>query len=174
MGKKQVEDGEFIADLYEKCYKYLFGIVRNSLYIKDTGEIEACIQQVFLIAMEKEDLLKKHENPELWLAQTARYVCHNYNKKLHLNLSVHDQDCLEEILDSTNIEQETIERILLKEYWNMIKKQLTENEIHLLRLRYDGKRDTKEISDILKVNTICLNARTRRLKGKIKKLLKDI
>lgn len=169
-------ESEFIITLYEKYYNYLYHIVKNKLYIGDTGEIEACVHQVFLIAMEKEEGLKEKENPKLWLAQTARYICCNYNRGLHLQLW-QDNDNLENLLcvtDSKDIESEVIENILMKQYVELLKEQLTKEECKLIQLKCREKLSMKEMGEFFCVNSDCMNARTQRLKGKVKKILSNV
>lgn len=168
-------ESNFILTLYEKYYNYLYHIVKNELYIRDNGEIESCVHQVFLIAIEKEEGLKQKENPKLWLAQTARYICYNYNRGLHLQLRQNSED-LESLLyavDSTDIEAEVIENIRLKQYITLLKEQLTEDECRMIQLKYKYRLSMEEMGELFCVNSVCMNARTQRLKGKVKKILNN-
>lgn len=175
IGEREVSvENEFFANLYKSYYNYLFSIVKKRLYVEDIGEIEACIQQVFLIAIEKKEVLMEHDNPRLWLAQTARFVCHNYNKKLHLNLMHHNPDCLLELKDNQNTEHEVIEKLRLDDYVQVLKAQLSEEEFAFLCLKYENKLSSKEIGKVIHTTSCNVNAKTKRLKEKVKKIMYSV
>lgn len=83
-------DRKFIKKIYNDYYKFVYTIVKNSIY--SSQEIEPCVQDVFVAAMESADI-EKHPNIQGWLFITAKNISKRFNHKYLLRINkISDND----------------------------------------------------------------------------------
>lgn len=70
--KSKIKFDILCEEVYDKLLLYLYNTLRSKEIAYD------CVQETFLIALEKQDVLKKHPNPEGSLFQTAKNLSRKY------------------------------------------------------------------------------------------------
>lgn len=168
-------DSKFIEQIYNKYYKFVYTIVKNSIY--SSQEIESCVHDVFIAAIEYVNL-EKHPNIEGWLFITAKNISKQFNHKYLLRVNkITDED--ENIIaqrDFISALEEDDEYIHLINN-GIIKKILdsfTENEKVLYWLKYSQHKTYEEISDILNVSAGALMTRNSRMISKAKRIINSM
>lgn len=119
----------YLEQLYTENYSLVYKLVARLLrqYGLSTNDASDIVQDVFILAAKRSDVLKQHPNPVGWLLKTAQYTCMNYvstysrhREQLFESLDLHaDQDdAISEIDTLISLEQvlKPEEYALLKAY----------------------------------------------------------
>ena len=151
-------DISFLERLYTDHYRLVYKLVARTLrqYGLGTNDAADIVQDVFVLAAKRIDVLRRHPNPVGWLIKTSQYVCMNYssaymrhNEQLFETLDLHaDQaDAISEIDTSVSLEQ-----------------MLKPEEYALLKAYYIERRPTEEICRETGYSPNLLRVRMHRLK----------
>ena len=164
-----------IGELFEKHHKELLTLIRIRLYKGCPADYAYdCLDQIFVIALQKQSDPKFKVNPKGWLFSTADYVVKNFNKKEArelAHLSVHEN------LTNLPAPHDVIEDILFQEaldthIFDSIKYELTAEERVLYIMRFGQKKSLNEISEELYMGKNRLKVKLHRLRNKIEKIIK--
>lgn len=73
----------WLHELYEANYTLLYRYANLLLYahVRSTVDVQDVIQDVFRLALERENRLRAHSNPRGWLIKATQNVCKNYIHK---------------------------------------------------------------------------------------------
>ena len=164
-----------IADLYAEFSSDLAHIVKNRLYDGCPNDhIYDCVNEVFLIAMQKQNDASFRNSPKGWLVITARNVVDNFNRKSRLrnSLSVYSYD-IQQIPQYSDMTEDYIyKEFLNNDFIKFLNENLSKNEKYLYYLRYSRKMNLKEISNKLQISPNAVNTRLNRLRKKIKEFIR--
>jgi RNA polymerase sigma-70 factor (ECF subfamily) len=173
-------DSNFIEKLYEEYYSFIKLIVKNSIHTSNSDDITSCVQDVFVIAMQKEGL-EKHANIKAWLLKTTKNIVKSFNRKKAINNKYFDfrvdymvfEPSTDDFSDSL-IEKIDSERLKGLDFNQIIIESLSRNERDFYALLYHKKLSIKEISKVLNISEGAAATRNTRLKEKIKKVLENL
>ncbi|MHC1696217.1 MAG: RNA polymerase sigma factor [Eubacteriales bacterium] len=167
------DDKVFLEKLYTENFRSVKMFIKSLLYSKNEDDIIACVQDVFLVAIEKLDLLKNHDNKRAWLYITAKYIAFNENKKFlkrKMKLMEIDEKMLSTYQDTfaDNIIEDIIyNNIDLPSAMQDIFGQLTVDEFKLMKLKFQMNQGNIEIAKNYNISENNVRARISRLKKKI-------
>lgn len=162
-----------IGELYDELHRYLFTLIQNRLYDGcPLDYVYDCLNEVFIIALNKKQDPKFQANPKKWLVITARNVVDNFNRKTLNRLRFYQQDVeLEEIQDTTDILETLALKIALEDHViQKIKQDLSSEERILYTMRFEEGKSTKEIAKELGMRHGTVSTRVNRMKKNFKRL----
>ncbi|MFO0322030.1 MAG: RNA polymerase sigma factor [Bacteroidota bacterium] len=163
-------DPENFGLLYDKYYKQIFGYVYQRMDCKDTAF--DVTSQVFLKALSN---LNKYEYKGVPFASWLYRIAHSEIMQLfrtRKNLRTVNAD----LGDLKNICEE-VEQEYREDYKNaliIVIKDLPENDLQLIELRFFEKRNFKEIAEILSLTETNAKVKLYRILDKVKKSLLKI
>jgi RNA polymerase sigma factor (sigma-70 family) len=164
-----------IGYLYEEFSRTLIYVIESRIYPDCPKDyIYDCLNDVFTIAIQKQDDPSFQANPKGWLIITARYVVDNFNKKHYNHSSV-----LDPTYDTAAIPQKNmdlIENYIYKDFLNntfqkFLTESLSKDEKYLYYLRYSEQLDLAQISEAFHITPNAANTRLSRLRAKIKQFI---
>lgn len=167
-----------MEELVEKAKRYdrnafseLFRIMEKELYliaktkIKDNDDISDAIQETILKSYKNIKKLKNNSFFKTWVIKILINECNNiYKKKSKYPIS-YEEKGIEEYL-VTNEEDQDIE-------FEILIKDLDNDEQLILTLYYCSKYTTKEISRITKINENTIKSKMSRARKKLKKQFEE-
>lgn len=155
---------EFILKLsreyYGRLYRYVNKICSNKELVADI------VHDTFVIAYEKADQLKHHENIAGWLYVTAR--------KRMLKLLEQEQhfENLEDLADSLETEDDVIEQCIEKlDLYPAVEQHLKTEEFALLMRYYKEGYEYRELAAESQVTEASIKMKIRRIVEKVKSRL---
>ena len=151
-------NASFLEELYIDNYRLVYKLVTRALrqYGLSTNDASDIVQDVFVLAAKRIDVLRQHPNPVGWLIKTSQYVCMNHsstyarhNEQLFETLDLHadQEDAISEIDTTISLEQ-----------------MLKPEEYSLLKAYYIDRRPTEEICRETGFTPNLLRVRMHRLK----------
>lgn len=156
---------------YEEIFKYILVNVKNAEQAKDI------VQQVFLIAYEKKDIVAKHENQVGFLYQTAKnliFSCWRKTEKEKTkqleeeSIVTEEKDILEFLIKKKDKE------IDVTKYIDVVLSQLEENKRRLYQEYYIEHLSMKEIAKREQLRETTVRMRFVRLRKEIKRIIKKL
>ena len=158
---------ERFAPLYDKYYKKIFNYVYQRMDSKDTAfDITG---QVFLKALTN---LKRYEYKGVPFASWLYRIAHN--EVMQLFRSQKDKRAINADISDLRYICEESEELFFEEYIPAIKKlirELNEDDLQLVELRFFEKRPFKEIAEILDITEVNAKVKMYRIVEKLKKSL---
>jgi len=155
---KKDNDASFLEKLYIENYPLVYKLVVRSL--KQYGflhnDAPDIVQDVFVLAAKRIDVLKAHPNPAGWLIKTAQYMCMNY-----ASACARHGEQLFETLDRKADHDDAISEI---DTMVSLEQMLKPEEYALLKAYYIEKRPTEEICRDTGFTPNLLRVRMHRLK----------
>lgn len=135
---KMNSNTSFLEKLYTENYAMVYRFITFTLnrHGGKTSDAPDLVQEVFVLAAKRIDVLRAHPNPAGWLMKTAQYMCMNYvsanarhQEQLFETLELHaeQEDAIAEVDMLVSLEQvlKPDEYALLKAY--CIEKRSTED-----------------------------------------------
>lgn len=161
--EKSTKD-KFLKELMEATYDKIYTFIDRRQ--KDKGFVEDAVQETFLEAYRKADILMEHPNQLGWLYITARNKMLKMNslKKEYCVYGEKQAVCLENIED----EEEHYGEIELRE---SIKATVSEKEYQMLRDYYLNGYNSEEMAEKYGMEQGNIRMRVSRLKKKLRKTL---
>lgn len=161
---------ERFAPLYDKYYKKIFNYVYQRMDSKDTAfDITG---QVFLKALTN---LNRYEYKGVPFASWLYRIAHN--EVMQLFRSQKDKRAINADISDLRYICEENEEMFFEEYIPAIKKlirELNEDDLQLVELRFFEKRPFKEIADILDITEVNAKVKMYRVVEKLKKSLSKL
>lgn len=158
---------ERFAPLYDKYYKKIFNYVYQRMDSKDTAfDITG---QVFLKALTN---LNRYEYKGVPFASWLYRIAHN--EVMQLFRSQKDKRAINADISDLRYICEESEELFFEEYIPAIKKlirELNEEDLQLVELRFFEKRPFKEIAEILDITEVNAKVKMYRIVEKLKKSL---
>ena len=163
-------DPEHFAPLYDKYYKKIFNYVYQRMDSKDTAfDITG---QVFLKALTN---LNRYEYKGVPFASWLYRIAHN--EVMQLFRSQKDKRAINADISDLRYICEENEELFFEEYIPAIKKlikELNEDDLQLVELRFFEKRPFKEIAEILDITEVNAKVKMYRVVEKLKKSLSKL
>lgn len=160
---KETKD-KFLRELMEAAYEKIYTFVDRRQADKDF--VEDVVQETFLEAYRKAEILMEHPNPLGWLYITAR------NKMMKLNRRKKEL-CF--FMDKETIYRERLKKDEAQygevELEEAIKATVGEEEYHILHDYYLGGYSSEEMAERYGLESGNLRMRVSRLKKKLRKTL---
>lgn len=153
-----VNDVSFLEKLYTENYALVYKLVNRILrqYSASSSDASDIVQDVFVLAAKKIEVLRNHPNPVGWLIKTAQYVCMN-----HVNAYARHNEQLFETLDLHSNGEDTIAEVNTR---ISLEQMLKPEDYLLLKAYYIEKRPTDEICRDSGLSPNLLRVRMHRLK----------
>lgn len=157
---------EFVLMLSQKYYQRIYKYAKQ--ICPDKNLAADIVQETLMIAYEKADDLKKHENILGWLYQTAKnQMSHMLRNSL---LHYEEFDALSEILSTkTNFEDESIS---MADLYPDIAKLLKPQDMQMLILHYTQKYTFEELAEDYGTSKASVKMRLQRSRKKLQENLK--
>jgi RNA polymerase sigma-70 factor (ECF subfamily) len=158
---------EYFGPLYDKYYKQIFGYVYQRMDDKDTAF--DLTSQVFLKALTN---IHRYEYKGVPFASWLFRIAHSEVMQLFRDQK-NKRAVNADIGDMRNI-CEQVEEPFFEEYLPAVQqmiKQLPEDELHLVEMRFFEKRPFKEIAEILNITENNAKVRMYRVLEKLKKTI---
>ena len=164
------QNPERFAPLYDKYYKQIFNYVYQRMESRDTAfDITG---QVFLKAMMN---LEKYQFRGVPFASWLYRIAHN--EVMQLFRTQKDKKAINADIGDLRYICEESEEPFFEEYIPAIKKlirELNQDDLQLVELRFFEKRPFKEIAEILEITEVNAKVKMYRLIEKLKKSLSKI
>lgn len=152
-------------------YNYIYIIVKNGISISITDEdIEEIISDVFFAIWKNSDKLPETTVIKPYLAGITRNTIKNKYRKIKLDFSISDYE--DNIVDTCNIEEITIQKEQDKIIQNTLK-QLKDKEYKIFIMFYYESKSIKEIAKELDLSTNNVKTMLYRIRNTIKRNLED-
>jgi RNA polymerase sigma factor (sigma-70 family) len=146
---------DFFDRLYRSNYSGLVKYAYRLTYEKNIAE--EIVQDAFIEAYKRLDLLKQHENPIGWLYITVRNISKAYLREyrdIKQNLPLHEYDG--SVVDSASQEQ-------------ILRDLLSEDEVKIMLKFYEEHCTISEIAHEYKISISACKMRLKRARDKLKK-----
>ena len=144
--------------------------IKNVLYSQVDDDISSCVQETYLIAWSKIEILKEHKNVAGWLVLTANNVARNFNR---LYLTRQDfitySNELENIIDEN--EEDFTEKIIGEISAEKILSRLSPDERKLYDLKHVIGLSNENIGKIFGITPNAVASRNKRLIQKLEGFL---
>ena len=149
----------FLEELYLEMYKklYYYAYVR----LKDEQLSQEVVQDVFVLAQEKLEVLRQSPNPQGWLIRTAGYTVLHAQRTRQL-IQAHFAPLDEEIMAASPPEEELGLRELM-----------TEEEWRLMKSVYCDGYSIKEAAGLFGLGLEACRKRLYRLKQRLRSQLRE-
>lgn len=165
--KKNPKALDFIVDTYGGLIK---SIVQKTLFnFEDSGNVDECINDVFLGIWNNIDKFHKDNKLKSWIAAIAKYKAIDYQRKLIKELNSENIDNLE-IEDVTTVDKKLLEKENYEELLKLLSKLKPQDKEIFVR-KYFNDESTKDIASSLNVNKEVINNRLSRGRKKLKELI---
>lgn len=177
---KYNENKEFIENLYNQYRDIIYLKIKSRCFSKSEQDIEDCISQTFLIALQNCNTLKNHPNPQAYLLKTATNVIRNFNNKYNKDI-LKTEPINDNIPHTISIEDQFEDKLTEQEIQNRniyqnIMNGLTPAQQQLYFLYFVENKNSTEISKLLGEKNSTIRMRISRLRlciiNKIKFFLK--
>lgn len=157
---------EFILMLSGKYYRSLYQYARK--ICDDKSFAEDIVQETFLIAYQKAEELKTHENISAWLYQTARYrMLHALEEKLYYEeLST----IAEKVGDRSRFEEGCISELDL---YPKIVEKLNPQDLRLILRHYEEGYSYSELAEEYQTSTGSIKMRMQRIRKQLRENLSE-
>lgn len=174
--KRLNNSDDFFDDLcklyYEKIFKYIY------FNIRDKSSANDIIQEVFMIAYEKLDIIAKHPNLGGFLFQTAKNIIKKYEREAY-NKFKQEMECDEEYLKQIKSNKYDISFVLdsnidESNFIYDVISSLSEEKRELYCLYYVQHKSMLEIAELMKIEYSALRMRFVRLRREIIEIVKKI
>jgi len=167
-------------DFYEMIFNEHIDIVKRvvkcTIYSDNLADIEDCVQNVLIAALQKQDL-QEHPNIEGWLYRTGKNMALQFNRE-HLQrnkiLDVEENMPSEDGFLNQLIEDIELERLKEQGCIKKVLNSLSKTEMQFFKLRYIDNYNNKQISEITRKSEVSVRVRYSRLKEKIEKVIRDM
>lgn len=144
----------YFDKLYSENYKELLKYAYRLTYEKNF--VEEIVQDAFVEAYKKIELLQQHENPVGWLYITVKNISKAYlRENIYIKNALPLEDC-----DIAMTDKESEEMVLLN--------YLTKDEIDIIIKFYKDKKSLAEISSEYKISLSACKMRLKRAREKFK------
>jgi RNA polymerase sigma-70 factor (ECF subfamily) len=167
---------EFYEMIFNNHLDTIKAIVKSTIYSESLADIEDCVQNVLVAALQKQNL-QEHPKVEGWLYITSRNLALQFNRDYFEEekiLNIDDFKPYTESFLNQLIEDIEFERLKEKDCINKMIKSLSKTEKHFFTLRYIEKYNNKQISEITGKSEVAIRVRYSRLKEKIEKFIKNM
>lgn len=168
---------QFILGLYNNYHNELEKFIISSLLSHSPQDTADCLQNVYLTAMNADDL-ESHENIRGWLFLTSRNFVNRLNTSYLFDVSyrneISEKTKVSEGFEDSIIEDFEYIRMTSEKLYEKITNSLTCNEQLLYNLKYKLNYSTQELCESLGITESSVYVRNKRLKDKIKKILNSM
>jgi RNA polymerase sigma-70 factor (ECF subfamily) len=171
-----LDRNEFYEMIFKEHLNIIKTIVKSTIYSQNLADIEDCVQNVLVAALQKQDL-QEHPNVEGWLYITGKNMALQFNREHLKREKLPDVDNFELAVESFEdrlIEDLEFERLKEQDCMKKLLTALSKTEKHFFYLRYVKKYDNRKISAITGKTEASIRVRYSRLGEKIKKEIKKI
>jgi len=158
---------ELFMQEYLPVYKYIRRMIRDDIH-----EVEDLTQEVFLFAYERWDTeVKDHPNVPGFLIKVAQFKLKKWYRK-RSRYYVDETEVLDYLEDISFAE--TIKKFLEADFYAVLEKYLSVEEIDLLRYYYVYNYTSHEMAQLLNINESSFRMRMTRMRNKLKKHLSSL
>lgn len=156
---------DFILMISQKYYKSLYQYVKQ--ICRDKTIVADIVQDTFMIAYEKADALRDHQNIQGWLYRTARY------RTLQVLKSALEYEELstiaETVCDDSSFEDDSIAIIDL---YPEMAKHLKPQELQLIIRHYEEGYNYSDLAEEYHTSQISVKSKLQRIRKKLQQNIK--
>lgn len=160
----------FFNQLYQENF---WKLRRYALTCLNENQAEEIVQDTFLEATKKIDILVAHENPGGWLMDTLKNKirnCQRKNQKELMLLVSLDPETILQIAAPRSTEDIVEQNESLSATSQIIKDSLSPDDLHILKRIIFDNASHKEVSDELQISVWASQKRLERIRVKLSKL----
>lgn len=160
---------EFYIDNFNKIYSY---ITRRAI-LRCSTDADDLVQDVFLLAFSKRDILQDHPNPGGWLMTAAKFACMAYNRGNNVKTELMAIEDMYDLAEDVDYEQAIVERMREEQLLELnvasqAIESLCQKDQEIYYMKYINHLSSKEISDITGMTISSVNVRVFRIREKVR------
>lgn len=164
---------DFFTDLYIDNYHKIYSYINHRAMLKCSTDADDLVQDVFVLAFSRKDILESHPNPGGWLMATAKFACMAYNRGKDIRTEFANIDDMYDLDDGYDYEQAIVERMREEQLANADAARkaldsLGEVDKQIYFLKYVNHLSSKEISQVTGMTVSSINVRVFRIKEKVR------
>ena len=169
---------DFFTNLYIDYYRKIYNLISHRALLNCHADADDLVQDVFLLAYSKREMLATHPNPDGWIMNAAKYACMAYNRGKDVRVEIADIDEMYDLSDGEDFEQTMVERLreeqLIKsDAARKALEALNETDFQIFCLKYIKHLTSKEISHITGMSVSSINVRVFRIKDKVRDFINN-
>ena len=159
---------------FERLYRNLFPELKIYAIklLKSTEQAEEVVQDTFHEALQKIDVLMRHENPEAWLVLTLQNKIRNHRravvKQRERVLSL-DAGVIEELGWADVTVEAVLDKLTVQDAERQVRQTLTPEEQYLLRRLVFEEATHRELAQELGISVWTSQKRLERIREKLDK-----
>ena len=146
----------FFDVLFKSNYDKMVNTAFRTLGCMENAE--DMVQEVFLTAIEKWDIVSVHENQLGWIFKTLNNLAKNEKRK-YIKHAESPLNCVPEQAESQR-----------EPLWYALPKQMSEDDKQILIWKFDVRMDYRQIADRLGISESACRSKVSRALGRYKKL----
>lgn len=168
-------DQQFYKDLYDKHSSFIYRFCRG--YLVDPEDTKDCMQNVFLCAWNKLEVLKTHANVGGWLTLTAKHMIYHILRKRKKNENVIPLETylgpLPSLRGDDDVWAIAKEQDIVEQREEILRNILSPEEMQFFSDYYFDNVSIEELSKKYKVSTSAVYVRLHRIKIKVLRYIHD-
>jgi RNA polymerase sigma factor (sigma-70 family) len=171
---RENRNDEFIAELFsnDEYRRIVLRTIRRKVSNIRKHDLEDCLCDVMVIALEKDEDLSKHPNIHAWLTLAAKIVADRFLEKQKVtNDNIADLPEYAEQADPNSVEDTVESAEHEKQTRDFLKKNLSGADYELYVFKIIENRSIAEIATLLKEKEDTVKKRFTRLKVKLREIL---
>lgn len=162
-----MEADNIIEDLYHNHARNIQRLCY--LYLGDAAASEDAMQETFLKAYEKYPLFRGNSDIKTWLTRIAINTCKDMQRRDAGKNVFPAAEVLENTQHTTDVPENTIEKLLVSEAIHRLPRELREVVI----LFYYQELTTSTISTVLHIPRTTVEFRLKKARGELKKVIRE-
>lgn len=162
-----MEADNIIEDLYHNHARNIQRLCY--LYLGDAAASEDAMQETFLKAYEKYPLFRGNSDIKTWLTRIAINTCKDMQRRDAGKNVFPAAEVLENTQHTTDVPENTIEKLLVSEAIHRLPRELREVVI----LFYYQELTTRTISTVLHIPRTTVEFRLKKARGELKKVIRE-
>lgn len=166
------DEAEYIKELIIRNEYVIRAEVRSVLREKYEQIGEDCIAEIFFLACKKTAVLKKHENPDAWIALASRKVAQNMARKHNTHLNRTTDEEITDLCVEDNVFEDALYDIWMENgSVNKLLNTLTPHERKIYDLLYKRRLPSKEVARIMGVSDSTIRNTAATIRRKVRNAL---
>ena len=164
--------------MYKANYKRLYKIASRLLYdrLGNTSDVQDILQEVFLLAKEKE--INKHPSPEGWLMIATRNLCGNYIQAAYRSSAKQQRYERENLVQNLNNMQmfsgHHADETKISDMMITLEQSLKPEDWKCLRLYCIEDKPAEKIAQELGISESAVRVKICRLRMRVKKFYEEV
>lgn len=161
----EVEFYNTYEEMYESQYDNVLNYIRRTVRHNEAA-VEDLTQDVFFVAYQKWEDLRKHPNIPGFLIVVAKNKIKKWFEK-QSRLYVDEVETLDLIVHGDSV-QDSLDAYQLVDFYSSVENTLSDQDLKILRYYYEYGYTSSEMAKSLGITESCFKVRVARMKEKLK------